>query len=173
MSIFRNNAEERTLEDILTPRIPEDADEETDGEKENAEMTSDDDSIDSDVVKAPEKSESEEEKPQKDIKIATPEEISFNALTCFGWSETKTPKWMIKCAHFWYSTMSFMWFLLGAVTFAPIMFMQSKVNVIFKDKFKSFIASSLIYTIFVGLLILFFATRGSSGSEAASAIILR
>jgi hypothetical protein len=102
---------------------------------------------------------------KKDIQIESPEEVSFNALTCFGWSETKTPNWLIKCAHFWYGAMSFFWFVFGALTFAPIIFMQKKVNVIFKDKLKSFIVAAVIYGVFLALIVLLFVSRNGDKAQ--------
>lgn len=76
-------------------------------------------------------------------------------LDCFGMEEGKTEKWLGKCVKFWYCIMSFFWFLFGAVTFAPVIFISNKVNVIFKDKKKSFLASVIIYAVCVTLLFIF------------------
>lgn len=152
MNLFNRKAEEgRSIDDILKPK--------TDG---------DDCESPEDVVG---ESDNESKSVSKDIQIETPQEVSFNALTCFGWSETKTPKWLIKCAHFWYAVMSFFWFLLGALTFAPIIFIQKKINVIFKDKLKSFIVAVCIYATFVILIIVLFATRNADkASEVANMV---
>ena len=76
-------------------------------------------------------------------------------LDCFGWNEEKTEKWIAKCAKVWFLIMSFLYFLFGALTFAPIIFISNKVNVIFKDKKKSLLASVIIYVVCVALLIIF------------------
>lgn len=151
MGLFRHNEEEkRSLEDILTPKC--------DDEEEEDLVAEDDEDGEED---APNEESVNEAESAKDvgIKVETPEEVSFNALTCFGWSETKTPKWLIKCAHFWYGAMSFFWFVFGALTFAPIIFMRKKTDVLFKSKFKSFIVSCAIYAIFVALIVILFASN--------------
>lgn len=86
------------------------------------------------------------------------EEIRCNALDCFGMREGKTDKRLIKCANIWYLVISFIWFLTGCLTFAPIIFLQSKVNVIFGDKKKSLLCALLIYFAIVILftMIIFF-----------------
>ena len=78
-------------------------------------------------------------------------------LDCFGMEEEKTEKWLIKCVRFWYCVMSFVWFLFGALTFAPVIYISNKVNVIFKDKKKSFLFSSCLYG-FVALLVFLLAS---------------
>lgn len=153
MGLFQHNEEEkRSLEDILTPKCDD---------EEEEDLVAEDDEVEEED--APNEESVNEAESAKDvgIKVETPEEVSFNALTCFGWSETKTPKWLIKCAHFWYGTMSFFWFVFGALTFAPIIFMQRKMDVVFKSKFKSFVVACVIYAIFVALIVLTFASNGS------------
>jgi hypothetical protein len=51
------------------------------------------------------------------------------------------------------------WFIFGALTFAPIIFIQKKIDVVFKDKIKSFVVAIIIYALALGLIILLFATR--------------
>lgn len=81
--------------------------------------------------------------------------VPIKPLDCFGMEEEKTEKWLGKCVKFWYCIMSFFWFLFGAVTFAPVIFISNKVNVIFKDKKKSFLTSVIIYAVCVALLFIF------------------
>ena len=66
-------------------------------------------------------------------------------LDCFGMEEEKTEKWLLKCAKFWFCCMSFIWFLFGATTFAPVIYISNKVNVIFKNKKKSFLFAAGLY----------------------------
>lgn len=156
MGLFqRNQKEERTIEDILTPKYVDD------GEGEGADnVPNEGDNNAESVVEHTDDVKNEKVK-KKEIQVESPEESNFNALNCFGWSETKTSKWLIKCAHFWYGAMSFFWFVFGALTFAPIIFMQKKVNVIFKDKLKSFIVSAIIYGIFLALLIFLLMSKST------------
>lgn len=155
MSLFqRKPKDNRSIDDILTTKAEEECVEEADS------VTNYDDNWEQQSVENGEKKDI-----KNDIQIETPEEVSFNALTCFGWSETKTPKWLIKCAHFWYGAMSFFWFVFGALTFAPIIFMQKKVNVIFKDKLKSFIVATVIYGVFLALIVLLFVSRNGDKAQ--------
>jgi hypothetical protein len=88
------------------------------------------------------------------------EEHEITALDCFGWKKEKTENWLLKCANVWYMIISFGWFIFGAMTFAPVIFISSKVNVIFKDKKKSFIfAASVQAAILVLFGILLFKRR--------------
>lgn len=99
--------------------------------------------------------ENENSSFRNEVKVESREESSFNAVRCFGWSETKTPKFLIKCANFWYWAISFIWFVFGALTFAPIMFIYKKVDVLFKDNKKSFVVACVIYLFFALLIALF------------------
>ena len=165
----RETKEKRSIDDILTPKEVESGsakESEYISNNEEGEIVAE--NTVEEGTKLEEKEEVKNNEKQKDIQVESPEEVSFNALTCFGWSDTKTPKWLIKCAHFWYGAMSFFWFIFGALTFAPIIFMHKKVNVIFKNKFKSFIASAVIYALFWVLLIVLFATR--NGDKATEVV---
>ena len=81
--------------------------------------------------------------------------VPIKPLDCFGMEEEKTEKWLDKCAKFWFCFMSFLWFLFGALTFAPVIFISNKVNVIFKDKKKSLLCATLIHGLFLSLLNIF------------------
>lgn len=154
VSLFGNHPKEaRTIEDILTPKDSVSAEETSEEVREGGA-----DDIKADVSDATTE-ENVQQSVEKDVKIESREDVSFNALTCFGWSEAKTPKWLIKCARFWYAGMSFFWFVFGALTFAPIIFMQKKVDVVFNSRVKSFIAASLLYATFVSLIILLIVTQ--------------
>lgn len=86
-------------------------------------------------------------------------DVGFDAFSCFGWDEKETPKWLKACANVWYFLISFLWFLFGAVTFAPVVFISNKVNVLFKDKKRSFVFAVLIYAAFIALMVWFFVSR--------------
>ena len=144
MSLFQRKAEEkRSIEEILTPKNSEE------NKSESADVKSDNEKCDT----IGENNSKSVKNSLKEIQIETAEDISFNALTCFGWSESKTPKWIIKCAHFWYGFMSFLWFLLGAITFAPVIFIQKKIDVIFKNKTRSLLAAIVIYALMLAFII--------------------
>ena len=151
MKIFgKKKVEEkkRTLDDMFTPK----------GESANEEQA---DESENESVENVENVQDDKNSKPKEIKIESKEESSFNALTCFGWSESRTPKWLIKCAHFWYWAISFLWFIFGAMTFAPIIFIQKKIDVVFKDKIKSFVVAIIIYALALGLIILLITTRNA------------
>lgn len=81
--------------------------------------------------------------------------VPIKPLDCFGMEEEKTEKWLAKCAKFWFCFMSFLWFLFGALTFAPVIFISNKVNVIFNDNKKSLICATIIHGLLLALIIVF------------------
>ena len=83
----------------------------------------------------------------------------LNALSCFGWREEKTEKWLVKCAKVWFLIMSLLYFIFGALTFAPIIFIQNKVNSVVKDKKMSLIIAVVIYAIAVVLFAILIGSR--------------
>ena len=83
----------------------------------------------------------------------------LNALSCFGWREEKTEKWLVKCAKVWFLMMSLLYFVFGALTFAPIIFIQNKVNSVVKDKKMSLIIAVVIYAIAVVLFAILIGSR--------------
>lgn len=85
--------------------------------------------------------------------------VPIKPLDCFGMEEEKTEKWLMKCAKVWFCCMSFFWFLFGAMTFAPVIFISNKVNVIFKNKKKSLLVSALTYSLFVLVFVLLILFR--------------
>lgn len=95
-------------------------------------------------------------------------DFTDSALECFGWKNVKTDKWLIKCAKVWYCIASFSWFLLGALTFAPVIFIRNKLKPIVKDDKICFIVSVAIYLAFVAVLLFFvFTTRANNIKEIA------
>lgn len=86
---------------------------------------------------------------------------TLNPLSCFGMKKDRTENWIEKCVKIWYYVMSFLWFLFGAFTFAPVIFIANKMEAIFKDKLKSLVVGAIIYTVIVALIVILFATRNS------------
>ena len=129
----RKEAEKRSLEDMFTPR--------DDVANEIGEDCPVDDF----------ETLEEKEVAEKGRNSCTP----INPFSCFGIEEGKTEKWLGKCVKFWYCVMSFLWFVFGAVTFAPVIFISNKVNVLFKDKRSAVLASSIIYVACIVCLIVF------------------
>lgn len=95
----------------------------------------------------------------KEVKKAATSEkktcVPIKPLDCFGMEEEKTEKWLGKCVKFWFCFMSFLWFLFGALTFAPVIFISNKVNVIFNDKKKSLLCATVIHGLLLALIIVF------------------
>jgi hypothetical protein len=100
-----------------------------------------------------------EEEQKKDEARHESEEEGLNALSCFGWREEKTEKWLVKCAKVWFLMMSLLYFVFGALTFAPIIFIQNKVNSVLKDKKMSLIIAVVIYAIVVVLFAILIGSR--------------
>lgn len=98
--------------------------------------------------------ECESEKEEAVETVAENESEPIKPLSCFGMEEGKTEKWLIKCVKVWFCCMSFLWFLFGAITFAPVIYIGNKVNVIFKNKKKSLLFATLMYSVFALVLVL-------------------
>lgn len=145
MKLFqRKEMPKRTLDDILTAK--EEKMQETELCVENCEEN------------VAEKTKSEDVSPKIE------KELKDTALSCFGWEEVKTERWLVKSAKIWYALMSFLWFLLGGVTFAPIIFIANKINVIFKNRRKSIFISIAIYAILVTLIVLLIMSKRETAS---------
>lgn len=133
MSLFRQKSKEtRSIEEILTPK----------NEAEGLENDENEDFVE-----------------KKDVESETPKVTAISPLECFGLKEEKTEKWLYKCVKIWYYFMSFVWFLFGAVTFAPVIFIGNKLNVVVDDKKKSILFAIILDIFLISLLVLFFSTR--------------
>lgn len=96
-----------------------------------------------------------------------PESDNLTALGCFGWKEEKTERWLAKCAKVWFLIMSLLYFLFGALTFAPIIFIKNKVNSVISDKKMSLIIAIAIYAVTVLLFAIFIGVRSGSNVPPA------
>ena len=94
------------------------------------------------------------------------EKAEFNALSCFGWENVNTQRLLVILAKVWFGIMSLGWFLFGAVTFAPVIFIGGKVNVIFKDKKKSLFVGGVIYAVMIIAIVLIAVARRVPSSAA-------
>lgn len=94
------------------------------------------------------------------------EQEEASSLDCFGLSDKKAEGWLVKCAKIWHGIMSFAWFLFGALTFAPIIFISRKINVLFNDKKKSMIVAAIFHLVVLALLIIFLSARMRSCAGA-------
>ena len=126
----RREEEKRSLEDMFTP-VNEKVDiDECESEKEGVAET-----------------------------IVENESDPIKPLSCFGMEDGKTEKWLMKCVKAWFCCMSFFWFLFGALTFAPVIYISNKVNVIFKNKKKSLLFATLVYSVIALVLVLLIFVR--------------
>lgn len=114
------------------------------------------------MAEEPLTSEKEEEKVSEKS-----ESDNLTALGCFGWKEEKTEKWLAKCAKVWFLIMSLLYFLFGALTFAPIIFIKNKVNSVISDKKMSLIIAIAIYAVTVLLFAIFIGVRSGSNVPPA------
>jgi hypothetical protein len=137
-------SEKKTLDDFIRK---------DESEEENAEEVVADETIES---------EKEEEKVSEKS-----ESDNLTALGCFGWKEEKTEKWLAKCAKVWFLIMSLLYFLFGALTFAPIIFIKNKVNSVVSDKKMSLIIAIAIYAVTVLLFAIFIGVRFGSNVPPA------
>lgn len=131
----KKETDKRSLEDMFTPR-------ESDSESEERLECADEGCVDNNSIDS-----------------AITEKERINPFYCFGMEEGKTEKWLAKCVKFWFCCMSFVWFLFGALTFAPVIYISNKVNVIFKDKKKSLFCSAAFYFLFCALIAVLIVLR--------------
>lgn len=106
-------------------------------------------------------------KTDNDTKCEKCDELmSEGALACFGWENVNTQRLLVILAKVWFGIMSLGWFLFGAVTFAPVIFIGGKVNVIFKDKKKSLFVGGVIYAVMIIAIVLIAVARRMPSSAA-------
>lgn len=135
-------SEKKTLDDFIRK---------DESEEESAEEVMAEEPLTSEKEEVSEKSESD----------------NLTALGCFGWKEEKTEKWLAKCAKVWFLIMSLLYFLFGALTFAPIIFIKNKVNSVISDKKMSLIIAIAIYAVTVLLFAIFVGIRSGSNVPPA------
>ena len=85
----------------------------------------------------------------------------------FFWkNDGSDPKFVEKCIKVWYSVMCFLWFIIGTITYAPILFISKKIDVVFKDKKKSLLIACAIYGIIIfAILFLFCFNRENAPKQ--------
>ena len=114
-------------------------------------MKKDDENVEKDEDIVNEKESTEESVPI----------VEETALGCFGWEESKTPDWLAKGAKIWFVIMSFLYFLFGALTFAPMIFIRNKLNSVLNDRKKSLFVAIGIYGIIIVLVVLMILARST------------
>lgn len=139
---FRKEEKRRSIEEILTPKIDDELVDEVDATEERKGEETEEPILNTDKV----------QNDKKEKKVSKP----INPLDCFGMEEERTEKWLLKCVRFWYCTMSFIWFIIGALTFAPVIYISSKVERFFDNKLMTYIWGCAAYALILALLILVF-----------------
>lgn len=153
MGIFsKKDKKVRTFEDIVEGR------EETAPLEDDSEIEVESDEKQEEAVK--------EEKAQEYIE--EPESMEQSALKCFGWKDVPTEKWLVKCVKVWYCVISFLWFLFGALTFAPIIFISKKLKPVLKDDLKALIVAAVIYVGIVLLIIILLFTGNTDKAKTVA-----
>lgn len=101
-----------------------------------------------------------EQKPKRNNKKKVKEDIEelgeLDPLDCFFMKNENSEKWLLRLAKWWHYVISVVWFFIGALTFAPVIYMSRKSLPIFKDKKKSLICGIAIYALIVILIALIF-----------------
>ena len=111
---------------------------------------------DDETVEKDENIVNEKESTEESVPI-----VEETALGCFGWEESKTPDWLAKGAKIWFVIMSFLYFLFGALTFAPMIFIRNKLNSVLNDRKKSLFVAIGIYGIIIVLVVLMILARST------------
>lgn len=70
-------------------------------------------------------------------------------LDCFLMKSETSEKWILKMAKLWHYIISIVWFLIGALTFAPVIYLSHKLNLVIKGKKKSVLGGTLLYAIII------------------------
>jgi hypothetical protein len=85
----------------------------------------------------------------------------------FFWkNDGSDPKFVDKLINIWYAIMCFLWFIIGTITYAPILFISKKIDAIFNNKKKSILIASIIYGfIIIAILFLFCFNRGEANVQ--------
>jgi hypothetical protein len=156
MGIFSKKEKKvRTLEDIIEKR-------------EEAEMSANEEETE-ETAESEQDEELKEESAQEEFEEE--ESMEQSALKCFGWKDVHTEKWLIKCVKVWYCVISFLWFVFGALTFAPIIFISRKLKPVLKDDLKALIASAVIYIGIITLIsILLFTGNTDKVQEVTESV---
>lgn len=139
MGLFsRKPVEKRTLEDIIASK--------------NEQIEADDDQS---VLEFGDEVEDKTEREKPNVKE---QEIApLNPLDCFFMRGENSEKWLVTLAKVWHYVISVFWFLIGSLTFAPVLYLSYKSNLIVKEKKKSVIIGLIIYAIIVIVLAILLA----------------
>jgi hypothetical protein len=131
--MFFRKKEQRSIDEILTPKAEDYEEVETNKECEEVE----------------EEQESKKEQAKKNDgtfdKIV--KELDFDPSVYYGWGDGKMDCKMKKVTELWKVVASIVWFLFGSLTFAPVLFTAGKINQFINNKKRAFWASMIIYSL--------------------------
>jgi hypothetical protein len=77
-------------------------------------------------------------------------ENNRGACGCFGFEEETTERWAVNYMKIWNRIFTLLWLIVGSVTFAPVLFISSKLKAIIK---RAWVAVVLAIIIYVALLL--------------------
>ena len=157
----RKKSKGRSWEDITSPKDAEPWEgnyeaETEDGTTDNTEHTNNSPDNTEHKEEASEKNTEKSSKAYKKMSQKI-ENLEFDPSAYYDWGDGKFDAFMKRLTNAWFVLASIVWFLLGSITFAPILFMSNKFNKFFDDKTKSFIASLILYFVIVVIIVLIVA----------------
>ena len=113
---------------------------------------------DLDGVTGEEKVEKDDASEQGENQEKGAETADIDPLECFFMRGENAEKWLVKLARIWHYVISVFWFFMGALTFAPVIYMAHKSRPIFKDKKKSLIFGIGVYLAIVAWIVIMLVT---------------
>lgn len=83
-----------------------------------------------------------------------------SACGCFGFEEDTTESWAVNYMKIWNRVFTLLWLVVGSFTFAPVLFISSKMGAIVKRAWIAVTLSILIYVLILASpLIVYFVNR--------------
>lgn len=77
-------------------------------------------------------------------------ENNRGACGCFGFEEETTERWAVNYMKIWNRIFTLLWLIVGSITFAPVLFISSKLKAIVK---RAWVAVTLAIIIYVAVLL--------------------
>ena len=67
------------------------------------------------------------------------------ACGCFGFEEETTERWAVNYMKVWNRIFTLLWLIVGSITFAPVLFISSKLKAIIKRAWVAVVLAIIIY----------------------------
>jgi len=77
-------------------------------------------------------------------------ENNRGACGCFGFEEETTERWAVNYMKIWNRIFTLLWLIAGSITFAPVLFISSKLKAIVK---RAWVAVALAIIVYVALIL--------------------